>query len=696
MESLVRVLTGRLTAWLVLVAALLLTGALSSAGAAERRNVTQALPGGSESARVAELRTLLPSGELNPALVVYSRGGAALTEADERLIAADSAAFARHAAGGRVGPPVLPDDRAAALVAVPLRAGIPVAELATTIEQLRAITSTGRPAGLTTQVTGGAGFTADIAESFQGANTTLLLVTVAVVTALLLVTYRSPWLWIVPLAVVGAADGTVNGLLALLSRTAGLPLDETTTGIVDVLVFGAGTDYALLLIARYREELRQHADRRDALRSSVRATVPVIAASALTVCLGLLTLLAAPSAFNRTIGIAGAIGVATAALFGLTVLPAALAVCGRGLFWPFIPRPGQAVTTTGVWARLGDLVTRRPRTIVALSLVVLAVLSAGLAQARVGLSRTEQFRVQAESLDGFATLERHFPAGAADPAVVLARQDHEQAVLTAVTATPGVDSARPTERAAGWVAFDVVLRDAPDTTASYDTIRALRAAVHAVPGAEAAVGGTVAGNLDKRASSIGALRTVVPLVLLVVLAVLIVLLRSLLAPILLMLTVVATYFGALGAATVLFVNVLGFPGLDNEVPLLSFIFLVALGVDHNIFLATRALEEAPARGTRGGMRVALTATGGVITSAGILLAAVFAVLGVLPLVTLTELGIVVGIGVLLDTLLVRTLLVPAIAMVLGDRFWWPGRLRWPGRRFPGPGRQTTAATSVPM
>ncbi|MET7401521.1 MMPL family transporter [Dactylosporangium sp. NPDC005572] len=694
MEPLVRVLTGRVTAWLILVAALLLTGALSGAGAAENRNVTQALPEGSESARVAELRKLLPSGELNPALVVYSRAGAALTEADEQVIAADAAAFARHAAGGRVSPPVRPDDRTAALVAVPLRAGIPVAELAGTIEQLRAITATGRPPGLTTQVTGGAGFTADIADSFQGANTTLLLVTVAVVTALLLVTYRSPWLWIVPLAVVGAADGAVNGLLALLSRTAGLPLDETTTGIVDVLVFGAGTDYALLLIARYREELRRHDDRRDALRSSVRATIPVIAASALTVCLGLLTLLAAPSAFNRTIGVAGAIGVATAALFGLTVLPAALAVCGRGLFWPFVPRPGQAAAPTGVWTRLGDLVTRRPRAIVALSLVVLAVLSAGLAEARIGLSRTEQFRVQAESLDGFATLERHFPAGAADPAVVLARQDHEQAVLTAITATPGVDSARPAERAAGWVAVDVVLRAAPDTPASYDTIRALRDAVHAVPGADAAVGGTVAGNLDKRASSIGGLRTVVPLVLLVVLAVLIVLLRSLLAPVLLMLTVVATYFGALGAATVLFVNVLGFPGLDNEVPLLSFIFLVALGVDYNIFLATRALEEAPARGTRGGMRAALAATGGVITSAGVLLAAVFAVLGVLPLVTLTELGIVVGIGVLLDTLLVRTLLVLAIAIVLGDRFWWPGRL-WRQGRLWRPGRQTTAATSVP-
>ncbi|MBO3736562.1 MMPL family transporter [Actinoplanes flavus] len=675
MHRIIWILTGRVTAWLAIAAALAVTGVLTGlGGTAQQSDVVQALPPNAESTHAADLQKRLPSGRLNPALVIYARDDAALTESDKNKFKNDAIEYAQSALAGRVSPPVFADNGQAALVAVPLDAAMPVEDLQNTVEKLRAVAGHELPDGLTAQVTGGAGFTADIAASFSGADTTLLLATVAVVTALLLITYRSPWLWIVPLAVVGAADGATNATLALLSRTANLPLDSTTTGIVDVLVFGAGTDYALLLIARYREELRQNEDRRAALRNAVHTAGPAIAASALTVCLGLLALLAAPLTFTRTIGIAGALGVAIAAVFALTALPAALAVCGRRLFWPFTPKPGQPnSTTTGVWARLGTLVSRHPRRILAFSLALLAVLTAGLADASIGLSRTEQFRVQAQSLDGFATLQRHFPAGAADPTIIITRQSTQQQVLAAIVGTPGVVSAHPTEQADGLTAIDVVLRDAPDTTGSYDTIRALRAAVHAIPSAEAAVGGTVAANLDKRTASTDALSTVVPLVLAVVLLVLILLLRSLVAPIVLMLTVVATYFAALGAATFLFVHVLGYPGLDNEVPLLSFIFLVALGIDYNIFLATRAREEAHALGTRDGMRTALAATGGVITSAGILLAAVFAVLGVLPLVTLTELGIIVGIGVLLDTLLVRTLLVPAIAMLLGDTFWYPGK-----------------------
>jgi putative drug exporter of the RND superfamily len=679
-----RMVTGRVSAWLVLAVTVTIAAAVVGLGgeAAQTNDPSGGLPTTAESARVAELQKRLPSGQINPALVVYARDAGPLTDADRRHIATNSTAFASVAEGGEVGPPVVAPDAAAALVAVPLPAGVAVQETTDTVKRLRAIATDGLPAGLTAQVTGGAGFTADIASSFDGANTTLLLITVLVVAVLLLVTYRSPWLWLVPLAVVGTADMVTNGLLAWLSRSAGLPLDPSTVGIVDVIVFGAGTDYALLLIARYREELRRHDDRREAVRRSIRSAGPPIAASALTVGLSLLTLLAAPLTFFRALGLAGAIGVATAAVFGLVVLPAALAVCGRGLFWPFIPRAGQAEPGGGLWVRAGALVARRPATVVSLSLVFLAVLAAGLVDARLGLSRTEQFRVQAESIDALATLGRHFPSGAADPAVVVARADREGEVLTAITGADGVASARPTERADGLVAFDVVLDAEPDTAASYDAIRTLRAAVHAVPAADAVVGGTVATNLDTKETSITALRTVVPLVLVLVFVILVLLLRSLVAPVVLVLTVVATYFAALGAGTVLFVHVLDYAALDTEVPLLSFLFLVALGVDYNIFLATRAREEAGARGARPGMLTALAATGGVITSAGILLAAVFAVLGVLPLVTLTELGIIVGIGVLLDTLLVRTLLVPAVAMLLGDRFWWPGRPRPPAPARP--------------
>ncbi|MBO4208700.1 MMPL family transporter [Micromonospora echinofusca] len=690
-QRLAGVVTGRWSAWVVLLLAVLVSGGLIAAGGEARssNDPTAALPDTADSVRVAQLQRQLPSGQLNPALVVYSRDGAALTGADEQAIAADATAFAgiaqRTPGGGQISPPVFSPDRKAALLAVPLPADAGIETIGTTVDELRTISRDGLPAGMTAQVTGGAGFTADVASAFDGANVTLLLVTVAVVAVLLIVTYRSPWLWLVPLAVVGTADVVSNALISMVSRATDITIDPSTTGIVDVIVFGAGTNYALLLIARYREELRRRTDRREALRRALTSAGPAIAASAATVCLSLLTLLTAVLGNDRAIGMAGAVGIATAAVYGLIVLPAALAVCGRGLFWPFVPRPGQSdPTRTGIWARVGNLVARRPRAVLVGSLVLLTLLAAGLYDARLGLSKTEQFRVQAESIDGLNTLSRYFPAGAADPTVVVARADAEAPVLAAAQATPGVAAVRPTERANGLVAIDVVLTAEPDSAASYDTIRELRDRVGAVDGAEALVGGTVATNLDTRDAAVRDLKVVVPLILAVVLLVLILLLRSLLAPLILVATVVATFFAALGASNFLFTGWLDYAALDTSVPLLSFLFLVALGVDYNIFLATRAREEAVTEGTRQGVLISLAVTGGVITSAGILLAAVFAVLGVLPLVTLTEIGIIVGLGVLLDTLLVRTLLVPSIAVLLDRRFWWPSALSRPTDQPTGP------------
>jgi RND superfamily putative drug exporter len=349
-------------------------------------------------------------------------------------------------------------------------------------------------------------------------------------------------------------------------------------------------------------------------------------------------------------------------------------VCGRGLFWPFIPRvretePGH----TGVWARVGRAVARRPGIVTVASLLVLAAMTAGLAGTRLGLSQAEQFRVEAESVDGLETLSRYFPAGASDPVIIVAAAGQAQPVLAAATASPGVAQARIAEQTDRVVRIDAVLDAAPDTTESYTAIRTLRSNVHAVPGAGALVGGSVATDLDVRDASRRDLRVIVPVILLVVLLVLGVLLRAVVAPVVLILTVIASFTAALGAGAWLFREVLGYPALDNPVPLFSFLFLVALGVDYNIFLVTRAREEAATHGTREGMTVALSATGAVITSAGVLLAAVFAVLGVLPVVTLTQIGLIVGLGVLLDTLLVRTVLVPALVTLLGDRFWWPGR-----------------------
>jgi RND superfamily putative drug exporter len=398
---------------------------------------------------------------------------------------------------------------------------------------------------------------------------------------------------------------------------------------------------------------------------------------------------------NQALGYACAAGIAVAALFGLLVLPAALAVCGRGLFWPFVPRVRTEVgVPRGGWYRIGSAVVRRPALVTAGSLVLLALLAAGLADARLGLSRTESFRVQAESIDGLQTLGRAFPAGAADPVVVLSSPQAAEEVLRVAGQSPGVSAARPGERTAALAETVVTLRAAPDTAESYTAIRALRQQLDTVPGADALVGGTVAANLDARELAERDLRVVVPLILAVVVLVLLVLLRSVVAAFALVVTVVLTYFAALGASTFAFTRWLDFPGLDVQVPLLAFLFLVALGIDYNIFLATRAREETPRRGTRRGMVVALSVTGGVITSAGILLAAVFAVLGVLPLITLTELGIIVGFGVLLDTLLVRTVLVPALAALFGPRFWWPSRIDPPPAHDDGtvPDGRATAAT----
>jgi putative drug exporter of the RND superfamily len=660
-----RTLTGRLTAWLVLAVALL-AGCAVIAGAGEVRTAndpTASLPAAAESTKVAARQRQLPSGQSNPALVVYRRGSQPLTETDVAKIKADAQAFRAP------GPPVFSPGRDAALIAVPLAADAPAATLIDTVAGLRATARDGLPDGLTAQVTGGAGFAADIADSFTGANTNLLIVTVVVVALLLLVTYRSPVLWLVPLAVVGVADRVGSGLVAMLSRHTDLTIGDSTVGIVTVLVFGAGTDYALLLISRYREELHQYEDRREAMRRALRGAGPAIAASAVTVVLSLLTLLLASLGDTVALGVTAALGIAVAALFALVALPAALVVCGRGLFWPFIPRVGEggAEHERGLWARIGRGVARRPGRVTAVALVLLGVLSTGLIGTRLGLSQTEQFRVRAESVDGLETLSRSFPAGAADPVVVLTTPANAQRVLATVTATDGVAQARIAEETSATTRLDAVLTAAPDTPDSYRTVRALRDRL----GGDALVGGSVAIALDSRDAARRDLRVIVPVILLVVLLVLGLLLRAVTAALLLIGTVIASFTAALGAGSWLFREILGYPGLDNQVPLYAFLFLVALGVDYNIFLVTRAREEAAIRGTRAGMIHALAATGAVITSAGILLAAVFAVLGVLPIITLTQIGVIVGLGVLLDTLLVRTVLVPALAIALGERFWWP-------------------------
>ncbi|WP_436520271.1 MMPL family transporter [Actinoplanes sp. HUAS TT8] len=653
-------------AWASLLLALVLGGlVIGLSGSTKVTNDPNAsLPSSAESTRVAQLQKELPSGRTNAALVVVAKGGAALTDADLATVTG-------------LGQPILSADRKAAIVSVPLPAGVSSEETIKQVTDLRAKVRDGLPAGVTAQVTGGAGFSADLADSFTGANTRLLLVTVVVVALLLLVTYRSPLLWLVPLFVVGLADRVTTGLVALISQHTSLPVSGSTTGIVTVLVFGAGTDYALLLISRYREELHNHENRFEAMGKALRGAGPAIAASAGTVILSLLTLLLASLESNVSLGVTAAAGIAVAALFALLVLPAALVICGRGLFWPFVPRVGQAGVEAekGVWARVGRGVARRPIVVTVASVIILGVLSAGGLGTRLGLSQTEQFRVESESVAGLDTLSKYFPAGAASPTIVLTGPDQAQSVLSTITATPGVAQARLAEQNASQASIQVILDAAPDTTQAFDAIRALRSELDG----RALVGGSVATSLDTRTATRHDLEVIAPVILLVVLLVLILLLRALVAPLLLIVTVIVSYGAALGAGSFLFGH-----ALDNQVPLFSFLFLVALGVDYNIFLVTRAREEAVKRGTRDGMVHAVAVTGAVITSAGILLAAVFAVLGVLPVITLTQIGVIVMIGVLLDTLLVRTVLVPALATILGERFWWPGRPHAPATTGGGP------------
>ncbi|MCZ7379486.1 MMPL family transporter [Micromonospora sp. WMMC250] len=689
MSVFTRVARGRLAAWLTVAAAIVVAAVVF--GTPQPDNPAPVSSTGLsaewQSTQVQRLQDQLPASDVQPAIVVVSRDdGGALSETDRAGVDARAGDLRRFAAGGQVSPAQVSPDGTVALVAVPVDTAGGQEAVTATVTDLRTALAD-LPDGLTAAVTGAPAFTADLSSVFDGADITLLAVTAAVVAVLLLITYRSPFLWIVPLVVVAATEQLTLRAVDTIVPAVGINLQQgQVTGIASVLVFGAATDYALLLIARYREELRRTEDRFAAMRSALRRTAEPILASGGTVVLGVLTLLLSEQETNRALAVACATGVVFAMLSALFVLPAVLVLFGRGLFWPFVPRVGGPAREGRLWGRLGAAVERRPVVVAVLATVLLGGLALGGLGIRTGLSETEQFRAEPEAVTGAQTLARSFPAGSTQPVAVITTPVAVRAVTDAATAVPGVASARPGDAGEAVAQVDVVLEAEPGTTASDRAIEALRTAVAAVPdsappaaaGADAPsgaiVGGSVAATYDSDEANDRDLRLILPIILLLVGAVLVLLLRGLLAPVLLVLTVIASFFASLGAAWLLFDHVLDFPALDSGVLLLAFVFLVALGVDYNIFLVTRAREDARSLGTREGMLSALRVTGGVITSAGVLLAAVFAVLGVLPLITLTQIGIIVCIGVLLDTLLVRTVVVPALAFLLGERFWWPGRI----------------------
>lgn len=633
------------------------------------------LPPTAESVRATELIKQFPGGDTAPVLLVISRADGTDLSPDDLAAAGQAHNRMMQTTGIADAPaaPVIPaTDGKAAVAPLALNPDLTGFALSDTVTALRDAARDGLPDGLVANVTGGPAFGADIANSFASANINLLAVTGAVVALLLIITYRSPVLWLVPLLVIAFADRIAAVAGTAVAEATGLGGDGSTTGITSVLVFGAGTNYALLLISRYREELRREPAHRQALRTAVRFAGPAIVASNATVVLALLSLLLASSPTTRSLGVQAASGLFVAAVFILLVLPPLLALFGPKLFWPFIPRAGSAeITTTGAWHRVADWVSGHAGRVAVASILALGILATGLIGIPVGLSLIDQFRVRADSVDGFKTLSAHFPGGLTDPTRVIARTADTEAVQAAIAATPGIASVTSAGVSdAGLSQWQVVLDATPASDAAFTTVVALRDSVRqADPGA--LVGGSDATALDTKNTAVRDRWVVIPAILIVVLAVLYVLLRAVLTPLVLVATTTLSTLAALGMGGWVSVHLLGFPALDNTTPLFAFLFLVALGVDYTIFLVTRAQEETPQHGTRGGIVRAVSATGAVITSAGIVLAAVFAVLGVLPLIALTQLGIIVGLGILLDTFVVRTIVIPAMFTLIGPAIWWP-------------------------
>ncbi len=667
--------SGALAAAIVILAVAVM-GLVGSNDSADQS--PNSLPTSAESYQVDELLSQFPDSDTAPVILVLSRAdGGDLTPTDiESAAAAQSRLLAvDRSVPDEPGPPpiVAPDGKAAiALVQVDSEmSGFTLNEL---ITELRSAASDGLSPDLDAQVTGGPAFGADIANSFSGANFTLLAVTALVVAVLLIVTYRSPILWLVPLAVIGFADRFATTVGTVLAQATGLSFDGSTSGITSVLVFGAGTNYALLLISRYREELRREPDHRLALHRAVRQAGPAILASNATVVLALLTLLLAMLPSTRSLGALAAAGLVVAAVFVLFVLPPLLKLCGPKLFWPFVPKESDRDTTTeGVWHSIAAGVARRPVATASVTIVALLACCGALFGTQIGLSQTEQFRVTAESVEGFDTLSQHFPAGSADPMTVLAPTADIDGVISTAEGIDGVVSVdRVADSDTGLTRLSVVTDAAPASDESFAVVEDLRAALTGVD--RALVGGSDAKALDTSDAAARDRLVVIPAILAVVLAVLLVLLRALVAPLILVATTVLSAVAAIGVGSWVSLHVFGFPALDDNTPLFAFLFLVALGVDYTIFLVTRTREETPRHGTRSAIVRAVSATGGVITSAGIVLAAVFCVLGVLPLITLTQLGIIVGLGILLDTFVVRTVVIPALFTLIGPGIWWPNRI----------------------
>jgi putative drug exporter of the RND superfamily len=671
---------GRRTKYVVLifwVIVIVLTWSLAGKlMGAEKNDASAYLPASAESTQELSLQSKFVVKNLNPAVVVYTRPSG-ITPADLRKAAADARRFAAlPAVDGRVTGPIPSADHRAIQTIVGSSLGFN-SDIEGFIKNLKTTAARDDP-GLTVHIAGPAASAADQVKIFKGIDTTLLYATLAVIIVLLLLTYRSPILWLLPIISAWVSLTVAQAVIYLLTQH-GLVVNGQSGGILVVLVLGASTDYALLLVARYREELRRHEDRHEAMAIALRRAGPAIIASAGTVIAGMLCLMIAESADISGLGPVAAIGIAVGLLAMITLLPALLVIVGRWVFWPVRPRYGSAEPTTrGFWAGVGRRLAIRPRAVWVTTAVLLACAWLGLIGFKIGsLTTAQSFRGTPASVAAEQVVAQHFPGGAGEPVAVIGNAAAAPQLRAALARTNGIAAVSRPAVKDGLVFLQGTLASKPDSAAAAATVDRVRAAVHAIPGANAKVGGGTAINSDVERYATNDRNLIIPLVLVVVMIILGLLLRSVVAAILLIGTVVLSFGAALGLSALVFRHVFGFAGADTAMPLFVFVFLVALGIDYNIFLMTRVREESKRSGTRMGAITGLGATGGVITSAGLILAGTFATLSTLPLVILTEIGVTVAIGVLIDTIIVRSVLVTALTLDVGRHMWWPSRLSRP-------------------
>ncbi|MET9860116.1 MMPL family transporter [Streptomyces smyrnaeus] len=644
-----------------------------------RDKPTDYLPGGADSTRVQHLVEQLPGGGTSALLLVHHREGG-LTAADRQLARAQvrQIADAYALAGEKDGavPRSVPAKDGRTLLTAFSLTGMGDEDVRDEAVHRIRDRIADPPSGLAVELGGPGAVAADSSEIFESVDGTLMLGTAVVVAVLLILTYRSPVLWLVPLLVVGVAAMVSRALVYGLVQAFDLTATTMNTSVMTVLIFGAGTDYALLLVSRYREELRVHRRPFEAMVAALRGCGPAVLASAGTVAAGLLCLLAADLNSVNALGPVGAIGVVCALAAMMTLLPALLVLLGRRLFWPLIPAFGSTPTARrSLFTFMGSSAGRRPVTVLVGGALLLGTLCLGVFALPGDLREQDTFTEKPESVSAQERVQKAFPESSSRPVTVLARTGAAPRVEQAVRGTDGVVRVEKERSGGGWTEWAAYAKDKPESAGEMATIRQLRGELDGLRGAEALVGGPSAQQLDLQETNADDRKVVIPLVLAAVLVILIALLRSLVAPLILTIAVVASWGAALGLGGLVFEPVLGFEGLDPGIPLMTFVFLVALGVDYGIFLMHRTREES-LRGVpvAEASLTALRTTGGVIASAGIVLAATFCVLATLPMVLMAQLGLVIAVGVLLDTFLVRTYLVTSASQLLKRWMWWPGRL----------------------